>query len=74
MRDQRPGTKTSNSKDRAACAAGVNFVVTLYIANGTRSERRSFMASKQSWALARPSAQLPYFSDAQVGALYSGFG
>ena len=28
----------------------------------------------QSWALARPSAQLPYFLGAQVGALYSDFG
>ena len=28
----------------------------------------------QSWALARPSAQLRYFLGAQVGALYSDFG
>ena len=28
----------------------------------------------QSWALVRPSVQLPYFLGAQVGALYSDFG
>ena len=32
------------------------------------------LTKDQSWALVCPSAQLPYFLGAQVGALYSDFG